>query len=264
MRTVLAALDTTAAARPVLETALDVGHLTAGTVEAVHVHDGLSETPEALAARSGVALRLLDGPVEAALLRAIAAPDVVVAVLGARAIPGDQRPTGHTALRVLELGLKPMVVVPPAAFDNPAHQLRRLLLPLEGSEPSSRAVMEGVLPLLSAEVELVVLHVFTPATSPRFLDRPARDLELLSDEFLSSHCPAATQIHLRTGSVGGKVGELCTEEAADLIVLSWSRSMEAGHAAVVRDVLLHAEVPVLLVPVAIPWPEVLPAGLQPA
>lgn len=262
MRTVLAALDTTAAARPVLETALALGRLTAAAVEAVHVRDGPAETPETLADRSGVALQLLDGPVEPALLHALAAPDVVAAVLGARATPGDQRPTGHTALRVLQLAQKPTVVVPPAAFDNPPHPFRRLLLPLEGSEESTRAVMEGVLPLLNDEVELVVLHVFTPTTAPRFLDRPARDLELLSDEFLSCHCPSATKVHLRTGSVSGRVGELCTEEAADLIVLSWAQTMESGHAAVVRDVLVHAEVPVLLVPVAVAWPTVLPPALQ--
>jgi hypothetical protein len=33
------------------------------------------------------------------------------------------------------------------------------------------------------------------------------------------------------------------------VVLTWSQTMEAGRAAVVRDVLVHAEVPVLLLPV---------------
>lgn len=264
MRTILVALDATAAARPVLDTALALGRLTGAAVEAVHVRDGATEIPETLADRGGVPLRLLDGPVEPALLRALAVPDVIAAAMGARTVAGDQRPTGHTALRVLEQARKPLVVVPPGAFDNTAHRLRRLLVPLEGDAESSRAVMEGVLPLLADDVELVVLHVFTPDTAPRFLDRPTRDLELLSDEFLSCHCPPAAHVHLRTGSISGRVGELCTEEAADLIVLSWAQTMEAGHATVVREVLVHAEVPVLLVPVAVAWPEVLPPVLTPA
>jgi hypothetical protein len=123
-------------------------------------------------------------------------------------------------------------------------------LPLEGNEASSRPIVERLLPLLASEVDLVVLHVFTPATTPRFLDRPSRDLELLSDEFLTRFCPAATHIELRTGAVAQRVEEVCTGQEADLIVLTWSQTMEAGHAAVVRNVLVHSQVPVLLLPVA--------------
>lgn len=250
MRTVLAALDSTAAARPVMEVALGIGRLTGSAVEAVHVPSGPVETPQTLADRSGVPFRLLDGPVEGALLAAMAAPEVIAAVLGARSTPGDRRPTGHTALSVLERAMKPIVVVPPEAIDGSSHAFHRLLLPLEGSEESSRPVLEGLFPLLVDEVDLVVLHVFTAATTPRFLDRPGRDLEMLSDEFLCRYCPTATHIELRTGAVGQRVEEVCSGEAADLIVLSWSQTMEAGRAAVVRDVLVHAEVPVLLLPVA--------------
>lgn len=249
MLRVIAAIDSTAAARPVIETALGLGRLTGTAVEAVHVADGTPSTPEELARRHDVPLRHLEGPVEPALLRAVAAPDVVAAVIGARASPGDERPTGHTALQVLEGTMKPIVVVAPEAIDGTAHALHRLLLPLEGNEASSRPVVERLLPLLADEVELVVLHVFTPATTPRFLDRPSRDLELLSDEFLTRYCPAATHIELRTGAVAQRVEEVCADEEADLIVLSWSQTMDAGHAAVVRNVLVHAQVPVLLLPV---------------
>ncbi len=36
---------------------------------------------------------------------------------------------------------------------------------------------------------------------------------------------------------------------ADLIVLEWAQTFEAGHGDVVRQVLSHTTVPVLLVPV---------------
>lgn len=249
MRTVLAALDAGAAARPVLDTALGIAALTGATVEAVHVVERPAETPQFLAARAGVPFRVLDGPVESALLTAMAAPGVIAAVLGARGTPAGRRPAGRTALRVLEQASKPVVVVPPDAPNVSARQFRRLLLPLEGTSVSSRPVAECLCPLIVDDVELVVLHVFTPATMPRVLDHPGRDLQLLGGEFLARYFPNATRVELRTGVVGSEVAALARDEDADLIVLSWSQDASAGHAAVVRDVLSHATVPVLLVPV---------------
>jgi nucleotide-binding universal stress UspA family protein len=249
MRIILAALDSSAAARPVLETALGIAELTDATVQAVHVHTDSTETPEALAARAGVAYRLLDGPVETALLGAVGDPAVIAAVLGARGTPGGRRPAGRTALHIVERADKPVVVVPPEAVGVSPRPFRRLLVPLEGTDASSRPVDERLVPLIAAEVELVVLHVFTPDTTPRILDRPARDLQMLGDEFLARYCPNATRIELRAGPVGTHVADMCREEQADLIVLSWSQDMSAGRADVVRWTLGHSTVPVLLLPV---------------
>lgn len=249
MRTVLAALDASPAARPVVETARAIGLLMDAGVEAMHVGDGPVETLETLATQHEVPLRLIEGPdVTPRLLDAVEAPDVVVAVVGARATPGGRRPTGRTALALVEQTGKPTVVVPPEAVGS--RPLKRLLIPLEGSEQSSRPVIEGLLPLIADEVELVVLHVFTPDTVPRVLDHPQRDLELIGGEFLARYCPHATRIDWRTGRVATQVCDVCAEEAADLIVLSWSQDNTAGHAAVVRDVLTDSKIPVLLLPVA--------------
>ena len=249
MRTVLAALDASAAASPVLETALQIAELTGATVEAVHVEERPVETPALLAARARVPLRVLEDPVERALLDALASPDVIAAVLGARATPAGRRPTGRTALRVLERAHKPVVVVPPDAAGVSQRPFRRLLVPLEATALSSRPIEACLCPLLARDVELVVLHVFTDVTMPRVLDRPGRDLELLGGEFLARYCPSAARIELRTGTVGDQVAVLSRDEEADLIVLSWSQDASAGHAAVIRDVLSRATVPVLLLPV---------------
>jgi len=119
---------------------------------------------------------------------------------------------------------------------------------LAGDERSSRAVAESLFPLIVDEVELVVLHVFTDATVPRTLDRSGRDLLLWGDEFLARFCPSASGIELRSGTVGGRVAELCGDDQADLVVLSWSQDSSPGHAAVVHDVLAHSRIPVLLLP----------------
>jgi hypothetical protein len=251
MRSILAALDAGPAARPVLETALGMAELTGSTVDAVHVRDGPTETPESLASRSDVPLRILRGPVTTVLLDAVGDPGVVAGVFGARGTPGGRRPVGRTALQVLERTNKPIVVVPPEAVGVSPRLFRRLLVPLEGSEQSSRPVADALGPLIVAEIEVVVLHVFTPATVPRTLDRPGRDLSLWGDEFLARFCPEAARIELRTGAVGSRVGEVCGEAHADLVVLSWSQDSSRGRAAVIRDVLAHCALPVLLLPVSV-------------
>lgn len=250
MKTVLAALDASPAARAVMETARGIGDLMGADVEAVHVGRQRPETLETLTADHAVPLRLLTGSAEHALLDAVAAHEVVAAVLGARATPSGHRPIGQTALAVVERTRKPTVVVPPEAVGVAPRPFRRLLLPLEGSDESSRPIIDCLCPLIVTKVELVVLHVFTAATVPTMLDRPGRDLELLGDEFLSRHCPYATRIEWRTGPVGARVTEAYGENDADLVVLSWSQDSSAGHAAVVRDVLGASAIPVLLLPVA--------------
>ena len=249
MTTVVAALDASAAARPVLETALGIAELTGATAVAVHVREDAIDTPEWLAVHAGVPLRILEGEVWASLLEAVADPAAIAAVFGARATPGGRRPVGRTALHVLEQANKPVVVVPPEAAAVPPRPFRRLLVPLEGSAVSSQPVVESLCPLIVTDVELVVLHVFTDATMPRILDRRVRDLSLWRDEFLARFCPEASRLELRSGTVGGCVAAMCREQDADLVVLSWSQDSSPGHAAVIRDVLSHSTIPVVLLPV---------------
>jgi nucleotide-binding universal stress UspA family protein len=250
MRTVVAALDASAAARPVLEAACRTAGLTGSTVEAVHVGRATS-TVTLLAARYEVPLHLLAGPVEDALLARIHADDVVTAVIGARrSSSSDRHPAGHTALEVLERSRRPVVVVPP---DLPCPQPRpwhRLLLPLEGDNRSSQPVLDALRGLVTAEVEPVVLHVFTNATAPPMLDRPSRDLALWAAEFGARYGPPGASVECRSGAVADQVARGCDAEHADLVVLSWSQAMTPGHAAVVREVLTRAAIPVLLLPVA--------------
>lgn len=249
MRTILAALDASAAARPVLEAALGFARLTGAVVEAVHVNRETAETPAWLAGRSDVTLKVVTGPIERTLLHAVANPAVVAAALGARGTTSGRRPAGRTAIRVLERARKPILIVPPEAVGSSTGVFRRLLVPLEGTDASSQAVANRLGRLLVEEVEAFVLHVFTSDTMPRMLDRPARDTEMLRGEFLALHMPTAGFIEMRGGPVGAAVVEACREQQADLVVLSWSQVMTSGRAAVVRDVLAHSPIPVLLFPV---------------
>ena len=151
-------------------------------------------------------------------------------------------------MRVLERTTTPVAIVPPDIASSPRRGIRRLLLPLEGTEESSRPLVDQLFPLLAAEVELTVLHVFTPDTTPRILDRPHRDLAMWGHEFLARHCPMAERIEWRQGPIGHGAIELCDEQDVDLVVLSWSQDASPGRATVVREILARSRIPVLLLP----------------
>lgn len=246
MRTIVAAIDGTVAARPVLETALRLKRTMSADVEAVHVAQGSTLTPEMLTDRMGVPLRRLEGPAGDALVEAIEAPTVVMAVIGARATTGGRRPVGTTARHVLERTTKPVVVVPPEAVSP--REMRTFLVPLEGTDASTRATARGLAALTGADIELVVLHVFTDLTLPRMLDRPKYDYELLGKEFLMTHLPQAESVELRIGPVGPRVIEVCEQRGADLVVLSWSQVATGNRARVIQEVLGNSPVPILLIP----------------
>lgn len=248
MRTVLAALDASAAATPVLDTAIAMAGATGADVDAIHVADGPIELPTSVAARHDIGLRLLAGPVEATLLNALADPAVIAAVLGSRGTPGGRRPAGRSATHVVERTGKPVVVVPPDAL-GAEHLMRRLLVPLDGTEESARAVAESLAELIVVDVELVVMHVFTAYTLPRFLDRPTRDLRIWGDEFVARYLPKATRLELRTGSVAAGIGQVCRDEPIDLVVLSWSQHAWPNRSPVIGEVLSHSAIPVLLLPI---------------
>lgn len=248
MSIVLAALDASPTDQSVLDTALRIAVLTTTDVEAVHVTSAHNEAVKARTDRAQVPLRLLSGPPEPALLGAVEAPDVVAAVIGSKAALDDRRLLGTTARRIVERSTKPVVVVPPD-FVCP-DVFRRLLIPLEGTEASTQPVLKVLLHLVTADVELIVVHVFSASTAPAMLDHPWRDLEILGKEFLSRHLPQQqASIELRRGHVGTQVAEVCQEYGADLIVLSWLQDSSAGRARRAREILGAAQLPILLLPV---------------
>ncbi|MDA8313372.1 MAG: universal stress protein [Actinomycetota bacterium] len=250
LQRVLAALEPHAAAA-VLRVATRLAEMTAAGVEAVHVGRSLPAALVELADRAQVELRAIAGPADRALLAELERPEFNAIVMGPGSDRHGYRPLGPTTRYVAERSTKPVVVVPvTGGGEGPERPFRRLLVPLEGSEPSSRTVLETLLPRLVAGVEVEVLHVFTQETQPRMLDDPVRDLETLGREFLAKHFPSASGIVLRSGVVADAVREHCDERGADMVVLSWSQHRTEGSARVVHDVLRSAAVPVMLLPVA--------------
>jgi nucleotide-binding universal stress UspA family protein len=247
--TILAAVDASAAAQPVLDTATTLGRTLRMPVVALHVRQDGAEVERLLTERTGIELRLATGIPAEAIVGALAGADVALAVLGVRGHPAGRRPAGSTALAVATRAAKPVVVVPPEPRDAPPAGLHRVLAPLDGTADTARAVEQTMGWFAGSGVEIVGLHVFDASTVPRFWDRPEHDHAAWTSEFLARNSPAAgTRLEVRSGWPSDRVLEVASAERADMIVLGWGRRLTLDRAAVVREVLTRTPVPVILLP----------------
>jgi nucleotide-binding universal stress UspA family protein len=248
--TVLAALDSNASGRPVLGTAIALADLFDATVTCLHVREEeLSAAPE-LARAAGVELRAVNGAPVQQIVAAAQDPDVVALVLGARGVHGGPQPSGHTALEVITRIAKPIAVVPPNA--QPSEQITRILVPLEGTSESAHALDDALRLAHSHRLEVLVLHVHSPATVPAFADHDPHATLAWEQEFLSRYISIPhDRITLlrRLGVPADDIVAVADETNSDLIVLVWSQDLASGHAHVVSEALAHTHIPVLLLPV---------------
>ena len=136
MSTILATIDATAAARPVLHTAV-LGRRLRLPVVALQVRQDGVEPERLLAARAAAEPRLAVGVLAWATVGALGGTDAM-AMLGVRGHPAGPRPAGSTALAVANYPSKPVVVVPPEPHDPPPAGLHRVLVPLDGTPDAAR------------------------------------------------------------------------------------------------------------------------------
>ena len=251
MNTILAAIDNSAAARPVLAVATALGDLLGLEVEALHAREDGERGARAAAEAAGVPLSSTTEAVVPALVKAGSSKRVVGVVLGARGADTGRRPAGHVALE-LALSLPKMLVVVPPAAPVPS-EIRRILVPLNGRRTTAVALAETLMLASRQEVELVVLHVHDEESLPLFTDQRQHELDSWAQEFLRRHCPYPenVRVEVRIGIPGENVLKVAEETSADLIALGWSQDLSPGRAAVVREVLERSTIPVLLVPVAV-------------
>ena len=250
MSRVIAAVDSSAAARPVLDTAAALARLLGAELAALHVREDGDFTPRAQAGAVGVPLRTVRGPTVPSLVEAAKPDDVVAMVLGARGTPAGRRPAGRTALEVAAVLPKPLVIVPPS-LAHPG-RLRRLLVPLDGSATTAAALRGTIEFARGCALEVVVLHVRDEASLPPFEDQPQHETASWAHEFVARHCPCPPeelQLEVRVGSPPDYVVRVAVEADVDLVALGWSQDLSEGRAAVVRETLAKSAVPVLLVPI---------------
>ena len=254
MTKVIAALDNSLAARPVVAAGKALALLLGSEVEALHVGENGNGVAANAAAAAGLELSTSGGPTVPRLVEAGSADDVVAMVVGSCGMPGRARPVGATALKLLAALPKPLLVVPPEAAPRP---LRRLLIPLEGTLSTS-AAPEAIFEVADGfELEVVVLHVHDEASIPLFNDQRQHETREWAREFVARYCPwgvGDVRLETRVGRRDVEILRAAEEFETDLIALGWAQELALGRAPVVRAVLERGHVPVLLVPVSIAAP----------
>jgi nucleotide-binding universal stress UspA family protein len=252
MTTVLAALDANPSARPVLGTAIAIAPLFDATAAALHVRENGAGIAGETASLANVPLRLGSGPPVDQIVLAAEAPGVAALVIGARGRHGGPRPAGHTALEVITRVPKPVVVVPPEA--QPRARLNRILVPLEGTHTSSRALEDVVKLAHRSELEVLVLHVHTPESMPAFANHEPHASQAWDREFLARHVPTPHEritLVRQVGFPADNIVAVARQRNVDLVALAWSQHLSPGRASVVSETLAGSNVPVLLLPVPV-------------
>jgi nucleotide-binding universal stress UspA family protein len=249
MNRVLAAIDSSAAARTVLSAAGAMARLLGADVDALHVREGGWESARAAAEAAGVALTIAEGPTLPTILEHAAAPDVQAVVVGARRTPGGSRPAGHVAMHVATSVRKPIVVVPP---DSPYPvQLQRLLVPLEPVIATATALESIIDAACSAGADVIALHVVSEGLLPLFTDQPQHEVEAWIDEFLLRYCHRdRVSLESRVGVPAEHALAVAGEVRADALVLGWSQRLIPGRAVLVRAALERSAIPLILVPLS--------------
>jgi nucleotide-binding universal stress UspA family protein len=249
-RIVVAAVDSSVAANPVLVAARALARMLDARVEAIHVvTDGEGPTPDAAASAVGVPLRVVPGPVVDSLIEAAHRPGSLAVVIGARSSPKSPHALGSTALAVVTSCERPVVVVPPAGRVAPL--FGKVLVPLEGTISTSlvpRAIVElgG-----RSQTEVVALHV----------DEDGSALD--DEELLRRFCPwgiGLVSLERRTGAREDVIPATAEELRCDLVALGWARALARGRDDVVRATLERATMPVMLIPVELEARQSIPAA----
>lgn len=244
---VVAAVDVSPAALPVLQTARQLAARLGRPVRAVHVAEE-GEAPgdmRELAAQAQVELVVVPGRPIDVLTSFATVEDVEVIVVGARALPAARHAMGHLSTSMLSSVTTAAVFVPPDApsADRP---IRRVLTPLDDDPRCGAAVEPVVRDLRAAGCEVIGLHVFESHTVPQFLDHPGHGTATWRDEFARRH--GIAEMELRRGPPARMILATARDRDVDLVLLAWSRVLDDVHGAVVYDVLAGAEVPVMLIP----------------
>ena len=247
MTRVLAAIDDSAAARAVLETAATLAQAAAAEPHALHVREDHRRTLRHAAASAGIPLREVTGDVVENVVEAADADDVLAVVVGARSRPAGRRPAGHIALELMTRISKPLVVVPPNA--PPCTELRRMAVPLDGTRATAKR-SEGAIELaIAAGMEIVIIHVCGEDRIPLYTDQPQHDTRAFAEEFTARYAPdVPAHLELRVGVPAEEVLTAALALDADLCALAWAQSLEPGRARVVKEMLARSPIPVLLLP----------------
>lgn len=255
MTRVLALVDHSHLDSAVLATAGAVAANLHADVDAVHVDPtGVGPESDAATARrtdSDIEVRHVVGPVVDTLTSEVAGEGVVAVVMGSRDLHASHRPLGHVAESLIVAARVPVVIVPPSGRTLPKHDPSgsrpRLLVPLDGEEPTSRALASSR--PIAAWGDVTVLHVFDASSAP-MLTTSEVDRAILAEEFAARHAgDMASTVELRLGQATAEIADAAHRLDMDAVVLCWHQRLSSDRADVVRKLVTDGRIPLILVPV---------------
>lgn len=249
MTKVVAAIDNSLTAAPVLAMAAVLAPVLGADVEAIHVADDGGHTAQASAETAGIPYRRLSGDPLEQIIATASSDDVVAVVIGARARRGA-RHVGHLAGQVADATDKPVLVVPPDA--KPPERLHTVVIAMEGSPHKARSLKAAVTVAAAADLDIVVVHVDDEDSIPSFSDQVAHETDSYAKEFLARylHGAPSARLELRIGVPADEILAATESAAADVLAIGWPQSAEADRGLVARELLDRSQVSVLLVAVA--------------
>lgn len=247
MSTVLAAVDDSLCAGPVVSAARAFAPLLGSDVRALHVGPDVGVTARELALRAGVPFGQVAGdPLHVIAVRA--ASGVTAVVVGARD-RASGAPAGHLPLALADRVACPVLVVPPDWA--PKERIERVLIALEGRPGRARPLRHAVDVVAGADLDLTVVHVEAEQDVPAFSDAAAHEMTAFAQEYLARSWPLAPSLRLAlpVGVPADEVLALARDLHPDVLVAGWPQGAGPGHGHVVRELLRRAPCPVLLVAV---------------
>jgi hypothetical protein len=131
-----------------------------------------------------------------------------------------------------------------------ATRMGRVLIPSDASEEVTVATRALYRRFTRAGVHVTMLHVMTDDNMPRMWEGSGHHAAAWFDELRQKHGAALDVLKVVSGEPEYELR--VQPDAADLVVLFWRHDSRAGHAAVIRSLLVRGiEVPQLLV--ALEW-----------
>ena len=182
-----------------------------------------------------------------------------------------ENPRGHlgsVAGEILRTSHIPLIFVQPERGGR-EWELKNILFPDDGSPATVEAIHPAVEMARQAGAEMLVLYVMNMAeskhepgsySSPRYMDQPQHEWPAWASEFLCrmrgvGRVPSEikTRLFMAKGEPGAEIVRFSKEHPeVDLIVLAWHGILEKEKAATMKEVIRHADCPVLVLRVALP------------
>lgn len=249
MTHVLAAVDDSPAAAPVLTAATALAPLLGSTVEAVHVGGPAGATARDCAGQAGVPFRQVAGDPADRLVE-LAAEDVTAVVVGARDHWQRDGTVGHLTLQLADRLPRPLLVVPPQCRPRP--RIERVVVALEGSPQRAKPLRHALAVVSGGDLDLTVVHVDSEESVPAFSDSAAHETAEFAQEYLTRYWSLAPRAHLALpmGQPATEILLIAEELRPDVLVAGWPQGAGPEHGHVVRELLERSTCPVLLVAVS--------------